>query len=166
MIAIIQANLGGGSGAQNLILQTAAERGTDVLIISEYYKYGRMHQSWHCDQSRRVAIAPISNIPIDEIGTESDGFIWVTIGGVRVYSCYLSPNTSYSEYEDFIQRLEMSIRTSLVPVLVGGDFNAKHGLWSSPKNDRKGEALADMVEALNLVLCNSGTSLTREKDGY
>lgn len=75
MIKFSQANLGGSSGAQNLVLQTAAERGTDILILSEFYKFGKNHEHWHYDRSCRTAIAPMSNLSIDDIGGESDGFV-------------------------------------------------------------------------------------------
>lgn len=166
MISIIQANLGGGVAAQNLVLQTAAERGTDILLLGEYYKFGKHHEQWHCDLANRAAIALITTMQTDEIGSAENGFVWVTVGGVRVYSCYWSPNTSYQEYEAFIARLEVSVRSSSVPVVIGGDFNAKHSLWSSPKNDRRGEVLADMAQVLDLAICNTGSDPTREKDGY
>lgn len=82
-----------------------------------------------------------------------------------VYSCYWSPNTAYIDFENFLRNLEASIRTSLVDVIVGGDFNAKHGYWSSPINDAKGNVLADMAQALDLIVCNQGVTPTREKDG-
>lgn len=148
-----------------MALQTAAEQGADYILISEYYKYGTQHRDWHCDRSSRCAIVPLSNIPEDEVGTGEDGFVWVTTCGSRLYSCYWSPNTTDAEYEQFLRRLEASIRSSPWPVLVAGDFNAKHSQWSSPVNDRRGEALADLAQVLDLVICNYGDSPTREKDG-
>lgn len=123
---ITQINVGGGREAQALALQTAAEQGADYILISEYYKYGTQHRDWHCDRSSRCAIVPLSNIPEDEVGTGEDGFVWVTTCGSRLYSCYWSPNTTDAEYEQFLRRLEASIRSSPWPVLVAGDFNAKH----------------------------------------
>ena len=35
----LQLNLGRGKEAQNLLMQTATERGTDVLLISEQHKW-------------------------------------------------------------------------------------------------------------------------------
>lgn len=53
-----------------------------------------------------------------------------------------------------------------MPVVVADDFNAKHHCWSSPVNDTKDKALADMTQSLDLVLGNHGPSATREKDGH
>lgn len=89
MMVSLQINLDGSRGAQNLVLQAAAECGTDVLILSELYKFGIAHESWYCDRSCRVAIAPMSNFVIsstdaDDIGGGNDGFVLVTAGEVRV----------------------------------------------------------------------------------
>lgn len=167
MIMFLQINLGGGRAAQNLAFQTAAELGADFIIASEYYKFGSAHQSWYQDRSQRAAIVPVTNTPMDDVGGAlNDGYVWVAVGGIRVYACYWSPNTRYSDFEDFLRRLENSVRSSPVPVVVAGDFNAKHRCWSSPVNDAKGEALTEMAQSLDLVVCNHGPTPTREKDGH
>lgn len=162
MLKFIQINVGGGKEAQALALQTAAEQSADFILFSEFYKYGKANQNWYCDGLNRTAIVLLSNLPVDDVGTGSDRFVWVTTGGMRIYSCYWPPNTSDLEYELFLRRLKASIRTSPLPVLVTGDFNAKHGEWSSPVNDGRGEALADMTQALDLAVCNCGSAPTRE----
>lgn len=141
MISFVQINVGGGRAAQDLALQTAAEQGADFLILSEYYKYDFAHLDWYCDRSGRAAIAPLTNGPMDDVGgATEDGFVWVTVEGARIYSCYWSPNSTLHEYEDFICRLEASIRSAPARVIVAGDFNAKHPYWSSPISDRRGTA--------------------------
>lgn len=163
-INFLQVNLGGGSAAQNLALQTALERSTDILVLSEFYKFGKAHERWHCDSSNRASIAILLNLPVDEFDTGNNGFVWVTIGDMRMYSCYWSPNTSNAEFDQYLKRLEANVRTSPVSVVIAGNFNAKHCEWSSPINNVKGEALADMVRALDLAICNHGRTPTREKD--
>lgn len=89
MMRILQINVSGGIVAQSLALRTAAEQSVDLLIMSDFYKYGNAYRDWHCDRSNRAAIVPLSNLPIDEIGGSGyDGFVWVTIGDVRFYSYY------------------------------------------------------------------------------
>lgn len=44
MFNFIQINLGDGNEAQGLLLQTAAELGVDVVILSKYYKYRKTHE--------------------------------------------------------------------------------------------------------------------------
>lgn len=128
MLKFIQINLGSGRGAQNLALQTAAERKADILIISEFYKYERAHERWQCDSSMRAAIAPITNILIDSVGrSDNNGFVWITVAGIRIYSCYWSPNSTPAEYEDFLNRLETSVRASPVAVIVTSMLNTGFG---------------------------------------
>lgn len=159
MINIIRINLDGGREAQRLTLQNATEQNADIAILSEFYKYGRIHEKWYCDSSNRSAIAVLSSLPVDDVGVGNNGFVWVTIGGTRVYSCSWSPNTTDIDYEDLLKRLEASIRSSSCNVIL-----AEHFEWSSPVNDVKGEALVDMAQALDLVVCNRGNKPTREKD--
>jgi len=58
----------------------------------------------------------------------------------------------------------MSVRTSTGAVIVAGDFNAKHRSWESRVNDRKGECLSDFVNALGLIICNSGGKPTWQRE--
>lgn len=54
-----------------------------------------------------------------------DGFMAVRIDKLRVYCVYFSPNERRDVFEERLDRLADSIwRTSPVPVLVVGDFNA------------------------------------------
>lgn len=40
MINVLQINVGGGKEAQSVALQTAAKQGVDLVLISEFNKYG------------------------------------------------------------------------------------------------------------------------------
>lgn len=164
MIRLLQVNLGGGSAAQDLALQTAAELSAEILLVSEFYKFGKVHEQWYCDTSNRAAIAVLSSTPVGDFDVGNDGFVWVTIAGMRIYSCYWSPNTTDVDFELFLRRLEASVRASPVRVVVAGDLNAKHSAWSSPVSDGKGEALADVAQALDLAVMNCGDVPTRERE--
>lgn len=102
MTRILQINLGGGSSAQNLATQTAAEHSADIIIASEYYKYGRIPDNWYCDTSNRAAVIIASPLPVEDYGAE-DGYAWIKLGDTRIYSCYWSPNFTMTEYEDFLR---------------------------------------------------------------
>lgn len=71
------------------MLQVATEREADIMLISEHYKYGKAHEQWYCDASNRSAIAVLSDFLVDEVGAGNNGFVWVTIGGTRMYFCFL-----------------------------------------------------------------------------
>lgn len=78
-------------------------------------------------------------------------------------SCYWSPNSTFREYQDFLNRLEASIRSDPTEVLLTGDFKAKHTDWGSPKSECRGDALVDLINALGLVICIRGGKRTFNK---
>jgi len=48
----------------------------------------------------------------------------VKVKDLTMYACYWSPNTVYTLFVDFLDRLEGSIRQQEGTVIVAGDFNA------------------------------------------
>lgn len=72
------------------------------------------------DASGRAAIAILSVVPQNKADPTENGFRWVEIPGKRIYSCYWTPICPIAEYSDFLQRLELSIRSSALPVVVVG----------------------------------------------
>ena len=109
-VKFLQLNLGRGKEAHNLLMQTARERGADVLLISEQHKWSE-NSAWCLDASRRAGILVCS--PDLNIGgfLETDAeFVWVEMAGVRVYSCFFSPNDPFEIFETRILLLEESLR--------------------------------------------------------
>lgn len=137
--------------------------------MSEYYKNGQNTNEahgWYCDKTTRAAIVNCNDIPIDEIGDAENGFSWITVWKTRIYmiyACYISPNVGIREYEDWLTRLELSIRSASCDVIVAGDFNAKHRAWGSRANDNKRESLFEFANALGLMVCNQGNKPTWQR---
>ncbi|KAE9530118.1 hypothetical protein AGLY_011580 [Aphis glycines] len=145
------------AAAQALMYQMAAEKSADFLIVSEYNK---ADPNWYVDSNNKAAIVNANSATISSPGTSEAGFRWIAAAGMRIYSCYWSPNTSISDYRDFLFRLERSIRTATGEILLAGDFNAKHSDWGSRTNDPRGESLSDMIHALGFIVCNTGNAPT------
>jgi len=80
--------------------------------------------------------------------------------GIRIYSCYFSPNYTIDEVADLIDRLQNSVMASAVPVIIADDFNSHSPEWGSPDENRRGTHLADAMPSLNLHVCNRGNQLT------
>ena len=73
-------------------MQTARERGADVLFISEQYKWSD-NSSWFQDESRGAGILVYSpDLSVGDFLEFDARLVWVEVAGVRVYSCYFSPN--------------------------------------------------------------------------
>lgn len=116
------------------------------------------------DANGKAAIVTKTSCIIDDAGQGEPGFRWITTGGIRLYSCYWSPKTTIQEYEQFLYRLERSVRETKTEAIIAGDFNAWHTSWGSRCNNKRGEALADLITSLGLIICNRGAKPTFQRD--
>ncbi|XP_008190142.1 uncharacterized protein LOC103311988 [Acyrthosiphon pisum] len=134
----------------------------DVLVVSES---NRAHPSeadgWFSEATETSAVTVLRQLPRNRVGPSVPGFRWVEFPGIRLCSCYWSPNSIIAEFTDFLLRLEIIIRSSpTLAVVCAGDFNAKSREWGSPREDRRGTLLADFISALDATICNDGHRLT------
>ena len=92
---------------------------------------------------------------------ESDaGFVWVEVAGVRVYSCYFSPNEPFNVFETQNLLLEESLSEAVRRSLIGGDFNSKSPEWGEARLDRRGILVGEMVARNDLIVLNQGREFT------
>jgi len=108
MIRVLQINVGVCKVAQDLALTTASSMGIDVLILSEPYRCGSETEGWFSDADARAAILVFNPaLQLQQIGPKNNsGFRWVKVENLTVYACYWSPNTVYTLFVDFMDRLE------------------------------------------------------------
>jgi len=158
MTTLLQINLHCSKAAQDHLHQAGIEKAADYKLITEPDHIET--SNWYSVYSNKAAIINAKHSSIDQIGAKEQGFCWIQSGGVRLYSCYWSPNSTLLEYKDFIARLELSIRSANFQVLVTDDFNAHHTDWGSRSNSKRGEALSDSISALGLMISNSGNTPT------
>jgi len=158
MIRILQINVGVWRAAQDLALATASDTGVDVLVLSEPYRCGQEAEGWFSDIDERAAILALNrNLQIQTIGPKDNrGFRWIKVEDITIYACYWSPNTAYTLFVDFLDRLEGSIKQQEPTIIVAGDFNAKSTAWGDHSEEPKGRALGDMAASLGLAVCNKG----------
>ena len=160
MIRFLKINLGRGRQVQNLLMHVAAEKDVDVLIISEQYRKSQTG-SWFEDRTSRAAIMVRNNtLNIQDIGEQKSCFVWVEIEGIRVYSCYFSPNEEHDNFIQALANLEDDLRSTKGQVLVSGDFICTALEWGSRKTDSRGLALLDTMARLDLVILNEGNTFT------
>lgn len=157
----LQINLNCCEAAQALLHQVAAEESVDFILASEFHR--TEGPNWHPDATGKAAVVNVKKARLDNEGMGEAGFRWVSAHGLRLYSCYWSPNTTIGEFTDFISRLEVSIRSEATEVILTGDFNAKHSDWGCPTNDKRGEVLIAMVNTLGMVICNKDRASTFKK---
>jgi len=107
MINFLQINIGANPVAQNLILQTAREMDVDVIITSEHCRNQGEDHGWFDDSSGRCTLFVSNNVSIEIIGPPENGFRWLQIDGLRVYSVYWPPASivTLTSFMDFLTRL-------------------------------------------------------------
>ena len=159
-VKFLQLNLGRGKVAQNLLMQTAREKRDDVLLISEQHKWSE-NSAWYQDASRRAGILVCSpDLSIAGFLETDAGFVWVEVAGVRVYSCYFSPNDPFEIFETQILLLEESLKEASARYLIAGDFNSKSPEWGEARLDRRGILVGEMVTRNDLIVLNRGRDFT------
>lgn len=109
MIKCIQINLNCCKAAQALLHQVTAKKSTDLIFASEPNR--NEDTNWHSDTTVKASIVNVKRIRLDNEGIGEAGFRWVSVHGIRLFSCYRSPNSTFPDYLDFLNRLERSIRS-------------------------------------------------------
>lgn len=137
-----------------MALHTMREKGADVLCISEPNNIPD-NLGWIGSTDRKCALYFQQNLQVMRIGS-GEGFAWADLEAQRIYRCYISPNCTQDVFNDFLNRLCSSVTGATSDVIVSGDFNAHSLVWVSRKSNRRGEAVLEVAESLNLVVLNDG----------
>lgn len=94
------------------------------------------------------------------ITNSRDSFIKIKVGNRNFYSYYFPPRFGSDRFSDLLLALEIDIRTNVDPsdrlIIIGGDFNAKSTLWSSPRNYIREDTVCDFIISVGLTLANHG----------
>ena len=69
------------------------------------------------------------------------GYVCVEVSGVRVYSCYFSPNDPFDIFETQILLLEGSLKEASGRSLITGDFDSKSPDCGEARLDKRGMIL-------------------------
>ena len=117
---------------------------------------------WFSDRERDAAIKILgpTRKKVSEWGTPQDGVVWVKVGDTRLYSCYVSPNTSLDVFGEWMDGLERDLRLWGGRTLVCGDLNAKSALWGASATDRRGRIVEEFAATLGLATLNEGDTPT------
>ncbi|XP_070141595.1 uncharacterized protein [Drosophila kikkawai] len=120
---LIQLNLKHCRAAQDLLMQTVRERGSEVAILSEPYRTGNS-QGWATDRTGKAALwlCGIGAQQMCDIKA-ADGFVRANVCGTWLYSCYLASSLSLESFGRILDELSIDLRGHCNAV-VGGDFNA------------------------------------------
>jgi hypothetical protein len=163
MTKCLQINLNWSGPALQLMYATAAELDIDLAIISEPPRVPPTTSGWTRSPDGSCVVAVLSANLAPTSSGSGFGHVWITLGRLLIVSCYCSPNVSLIEYSAFLNEVEQSVRSTLVPgggVTIAGDFNAKSSVWGSASNDRRGDLLWDVMSSLGMTAANSDSTPT------
>ena len=79
---------------------------------------------------------------------------------MRLYSCYLPPSDSIEEFKRSLDAIVASARTSTLPIVIGGDFNAWATEWGSKKTNDSRRILLVALVIVELEIANIGAMPT------
>ncbi|KAL4089758.1 hypothetical protein QTP88_024729 [Uroleucon formosanum] len=87
------------------------DQAISVVLVSEQLRNPMEDANWVSSDDNRCAVIAVghSTPPIEDRGSET-GFAWIKLGSLVIYSCYYTPNCSVAEFEEYLSRLEDSIR--------------------------------------------------------
>ena len=135
-------------------MQTVREKRAHVLLISEQHKWSE-NSAWYQNASRRARILVYSlDLSIRDFPETDAGFLWVEVAGVRVYSCYFSPNDPIRIIETQILLLEENLREASGRSLIASDINSKLPEWGEARLDRREILVGEMVARNDLIVLN------------
>ena len=126
MLNLLQINLRKSKVAQDLLMQVAAERKIDVLLVSEQFGNLDTSSSYQDSSKRAGIIMHNKKLKVKAHQRTKFGFVWVEVNDVRIYSCYFPPyNDQFLKFKNDIDELKSSIAMATCEVLIAGDFNSK-----------------------------------------
>lgn len=164
MARIVQINLNHCSAAQDLLMQTMAEKCIDIAIISEQYRNLDSPLWINSIDSTAAIYARGSSASGPTPIARANGFCGVTIGSLHVYSCYFSTNADFEDYTRSIDRLRDVVALySGNDIILAGDFNAKAVEWGSALTDSRGVVLSEMAASIDVFPANTGSKWTMRR---
>ena len=159
---VLQANLNHCRVAQDLLAQEVISREVDVVLVAEPYDL-RQSSAWLVDEdgvAGLIATQRPGNYKAVSALERGHGWVAASVDGVTFYSVYFSPNRPLAEFETFLDDIGCSIRRKLGAVVIGGDLNAKSGVWGGVRTDCRGDVLLEWTEGLGLGFANQGSEFT------
>lgn len=156
-IKFIQANVNKSKPSMDLLLHFSKECAADMLLISEP-NYVPSTDNWYTSLDRKAAIFIDPNRARErcEIAHIGSKFVAINYGAYLVISIYASPSLDLITFNSLLDELSETISHRTNKIIIGGDFNAKAGLWGMKFTDKKGLNLTRWAAERDLRIVNCG----------
>ncbi|XP_018574608.1 uncharacterized protein LOC108913532 [Anoplophora glabripennis] len=143
---------------------TAIRLNAQYLLVSEPNKNAVKGRKWHRDNRSDAAIGYVGRTTGITASGAGDGFVWARIQNTIIYSCYVSPNVTIGEYEEYMNKLAVDvINKGRSMVILAGDFNAKSPMWGETYEDARGKIFAELLSSLRMTALNQDRIFTFER---
>jgi len=161
---LIQSNVNHAPSAQDLLLQTMAERGVEIAVVAEPHRVPPDRSDWASDPTKKEVALTWRNTDTSLPCTflEAGGsYVAARWGQWLVVGVYLPPRLKLPEVEGRLDDIQACVeRYRQWPALVAGDFNAHSVKWGSRLTNAKGIAVENWAARLGLILLNRGSEST------
>ena len=84
----LQINLNHCKAAHDLLEATIRQRNVDIIILSEANK-NRIKPTWYTDRQGETVIGILNNTIVPVENGNGQGFVWIALPEVTLYSCYI-----------------------------------------------------------------------------
>ena len=165
---MLQVNLNRCREAHDLLEDTAAKHGANLLLVTEPNKalVCRGGTKWRRDEDTDAAIWCDDGRHVVSGQGSGKGYVWAEVDGVIFYSCYSSPNSPLEEFETLLEDLSGSLqRNESEFYVITGDFNAAAAEWGSRRTCSRGSALLDWTIQRDIHVANDGLTPTFYRRG-
>ncbi|XP_060665439.1 uncharacterized protein LOC132797704 [Drosophila nasuta] len=161
---LLQLNLNHCLAAQELLKQTVRELKVDAALLSEPYK--RIHSPKYVENTEGKASIWVCGLEQPQLTDvrSSRGFVRARWGNQWLYSCYLAPSLTISEFASVMEEIALDVRGK-PQVIIAGDFNAWAEEWGSSRTNARGQTVLEALATLDLALMNHGNQHTFTRAG-
>ncbi|KAK9721688.1 Endonuclease-reverse transcriptase [Popillia japonica] len=113
---------------------------------------------WLKDNRTNVAALFLSK-NIEVLGHRTgDGHLLIRLKDLDIVCCYVSPNIGMQDYRLEVDNIMNVVNNTKTIIL--GDINAKSPQWGGHKTDKKGEYWLEWINALDMIVLNTGQKPT------
>ncbi|XP_068143463.1 uncharacterized protein [Drosophila tropicalis] len=124
------------AAAHELLKQRVRETKSDAAVISEPFRR-KTSPNWAYSTSGKAAIWACGSPPSQLLSRlAGEHFIRAQVKWIWLYSCYLPPSLSLTDFCKVLDELTTDVRTHS-PTIIAGDFNAWHRNGKAPPQTRE-----------------------------
>jgi hypothetical protein len=165
MVTLLQTNLNNFRKGMVTLTQVIEELDAGLVIVAKPVIFdGDPRWIYSGEKKPKVGIfwRKVSKIhaPMQMIKNGA-GYVLVRWNRIYVMGCYFSPNRTVGEFSKYLTRISTVIRNlKNVPLIIAGDFNARHGNWDSGDTNHFGKKFFDWIVNESLVILNNKDETT------